>query len=377
LYFIYYAAMAALYPYLPVYYRQLGLSGEQIGVLTATVPLINLLSGPMWGWLADSYQQHKRVLVLSMLTVGALGTLLILPRSFIGLLVILVPLALFLSPLVPIMDSSVLQALGERREHYGRIRLWGAVGWGVCAPLAGRLAEQVGLQGLFVLFGVMMGISTLLATRLSVRSTLVRPAGLAALSRFWADPRWRAFLFTAFSGGVILSVISNFLFLFLQDLGASQTLLGLSLTVATVSEVSILFISSALLKRWHPQRLLMVGLILFALRSLLYSFMTQPWMAMPIQLMHGITYALMWVAGVSYAGVLAPPGLNATAQGLFSSAIMGVGMVVGSLVGGFLLARVGAVWMFRLVSGLGLMGAFILWRVRNHYDQDIRSFGRG
>jgi len=265
----------------------------------------------------------------------------------------------------------VLQSLGEHRDRYGRIRLWGAIGWGICAPLAGRLAEKVGLQGLFIVFGALMGLSALLAARQPVRSTLMRPLGAGALSLFWADPRWRAFLFTAFSGGVILSVISNFLFLFLQDLGASQSLLGFSLTVATVSEVSLLYVSSGLLKRWSPQWLMMAGLILFAVRALLYSFISQPWMAMPIQLMHGLTYALMWVSGVSYAGMMAPPGLNATAQGLFSSAIMGVGMVVGSLLGGFLLAHVGAIWMFRITSGVGVLGALILWSTRNEHTKSI------
>lgn len=371
LYFIYYAAMAALYPYLPVYYRQLGLGGEQIGILTAAVPLINLVSGPLWGWLADSRQRHKQVLIISLVSVAIFGVLLALPRSFLGLLVVIVPLALFLSPIVPILDSSVLQSLGEHRDRYGRIRLWGAIGWGICAPLAGRLAEKVGLQGLFIVFGALMGLSALLAARQPVRSTLMRPLGAGALSLFWADPRWRAFLFTAFSGGVILSVISNFLFLFLQDLGASQSLLGFSLTVATVSEVSLLYVSSGLLKRWSPQWLMMAGLILFAVRALLYSFISQPWMAMPIQLMHGLTYALMWVSGVSYAGMMAPPGLNATAQGLFSSAIMGVGMVVGSLLGGFLLAHVGAIWMFRITSGVGVLGALILWSTRNEHTKSI------
>jgi len=363
--------MAALYPYLPVYYRQLGLGGEQIGILTAAVPLINLVSGPLWGWLADSRQRHKQVLILSLVSVAVFGVLLALPRSFLGLLVVIVPLALFLSPIVPILDSSVLQSLGEHRDRYGRIRLWGAIGWGICAPLAGRLAEKVGLQGLFIVFGALMGLSALLAARQPVRSTLMRPLGAGALSLFWADPRWRAFLFTAFSGGVILSVISNFLFLFLQDLGASQSLLGFSLTVATVSEVSLLYVSSGLLKRWSPQWLMMAGLILFAVRALLYSFISQPWMAMPIQLMHGLTYALMWVSGVSYAGMMAPPGLNATAQGLFSSAIMGVGMVVGSLLGGFLLAHVGAIWMFRITSGVGVLGALILWSTRNEHTKSI------
>ena len=44
-YFIFYAAMAALSPFLTLYYQSLGLSGTQIGLLAGLVPLTGMLSG--------------------------------------------------------------------------------------------------------------------------------------------------------------------------------------------------------------------------------------------------------------------------------------------------------------------------------------------
>ena len=47
-YFIFYAAMAALSPFLTLYYQSLGLSGTQIGLLAGLVPLTGMLSGTLW-----------------------------------------------------------------------------------------------------------------------------------------------------------------------------------------------------------------------------------------------------------------------------------------------------------------------------------------
>jgi len=40
-------------------------------------------------------------------------------------------------------------------------------------------------------------------------------------------------------------------------------------------------------------------------------------MLLPLQLLNGITFAVFWAAGVELSKHHAPPGLQATAQGLF------------------------------------------------------------
>ena len=65
----------------------------------------------------------------------------------------------------------------------------------------------------------------------------------------------------------------------------------------------------------------------------------------------------MWSASVAYASELAAPrGLVATAQGLLTAIIMGLGGVVGGLVGGLVLERWGAVTLFSLAGMAALAG---------------------
>ncbi|MEZ4659403.1 MAG: MFS transporter [Caldilineaceae bacterium] len=53
-------------------------------------------------------------------------------------------------------------------------------------------------------------------------------------------------------------------------------------------------------------------------RLFAYAVISQPVLVLPVQLLHGLTFSAMWVAGVAYADRIAPPGLGATAQGQFA-----------------------------------------------------------
>jgi MFS family permease len=73
--------------------------------------------------------------------------------------------------------------------------------------------------------------------------------------------------------------------------------------------------------------------------------------ALLIQTINGLTFPAMWMAGVAFVGEHAPPGLSATAQGILSAIVFGVGTSLGGFLGGNLLGIVGAKEMY-LIFGI-------------------------
>jgi MFS transporter, PPP family, 3-phenylpropionic acid transporter len=138
--------------------------------------------------------------------------------------------------------------------------------------------------------------------------------------------------------------------------------MGVAQSAATISELPFFFFAGSLLKRFKARGLLVTALAAMGLKCLLYWVVRTPWGVIPIQLMNGLSFSLLWSAGVSFARESAPAGLGATAQGLFGAVLFGFGGAAGGLLGGVLLGSVGASSMygvFALIMFTGL-GVFLL-----------------
>lgn len=356
-YFFYYAAMACLFPFLVLHYQQLGLSGRHIGLLAAIPPGLILVGAALWGAVADATQQHRLVLGLAVAGTLASVALLSTVQAFLWLLPVVVLMALCMAPIMPLVDNSVMEMLGRQRNRYGKLRLWGAVGWGAAGPVAGRLVESFGLALSFRAYLALMAACLVIGLTMPVAHGRISGTFWSGLRRLVADRQWLLFLFLAFTSGAGLAVVHHYLFLFLEQVGASRTLMGFALTIGTVSEMAVFFFSDRLLSRWGRRRLLVASMLFGALRVFAYSHTSSVAVALTCQLLHGPSFALLWVAGVSYANALAPAGLGATAQGQFLGINFGLGGATGAFVGGLVYEQVGLQVMYRWAGIWLLCGA--------------------
>jgi len=368
LYFLFYAAGAALIPFLVIYYQDLGLAGTQIGLLAGLPALISLFSGPLWGNFQDRTSKKKLILIITFTGAVLMALVISVSRSFYLLIAVVMFFAIFSSPIPPLIDSTVMAELGGKKQKYGQFRMWGAVGWGISAPVIGWLIDLFSIKVSFWAYAALMLAGLLVAMRIQVRGQL-GSASKSEFRLFLTDRRWLIFLGYAFTAGIVLAMISNFLFIYLHDLGANELMLGWTLTVATLSEIPVLYFSSRLLKRWAPQQIMRISLFLFAARALAYTFITAPWMGLMIQLLHGPTFSLMWIAGVSYADAIALAGSHSTAQGMFFGVMLGISATVGSIIGGAIYEHTGFIAMFRVAALVALLGGAFFWIMGRRTDE--------
>jgi PPP family 3-phenylpropionic acid transporter len=362
-YFCYFAAMAGFMPFLALYYRQLGLDGQAIGLLMSLSPVVMLIAAPLWGALADATQQHRRLLFLTISAALLVVAGFLVATTLYQLIAIVILYALVTAPITPLLDNSVNEQLGAQRQRYGRVRLWGAIGWGIVATIGGIVVDQFGLQASFITYFVFMGALLIAAAYLPITQASIGNRFWQGARSLFADWQWSVLLIAAFSSGVAMSVTNNFLFLHLDALGASTLLMGFGLTTATLSELPIFFFADRLLKRWGARRLLIVALVAQIVRLLAYALMPAPWFILPINLLHGLTFSALWSAGVAYAAALAAPkGMGTTAQGMLTGVTMGLSGLVGGLLGGWIYEHFGAVILFTS-AGMGVVAGLLFFLV--------------
>ncbi len=357
-YFCWFGALGTYLPFIGLFYRERGLGLEQIGVLVALPGLLQLVSAPLWGLLADALRVGRLLLPLA-IAGTLLPVLLIGTRADFGALVLLVALkSLMSAPVIPLADSATIRLLGSSRERYGAQRLWGSVGWGISTVVAGRLTGEAGLAVIFAGYALLAGLAAAAALALP-KADLPQVNLRHAAATLLRDRRWRLFLGCMLLVGYGSATISSFLSLYLQDLGASGEQIGLAFTLAGLSELPVMALSALLLRRWGPRPLLVCAGVCFALRMLIYIAAPAPEWALAAQLMHGLCFGLLWTAGVVEAHRLAPPGLEATAQSLFGVAVTGVAAALASAAGGQIYASYGVVALFGCGVATALSGA--LW----------------
>ncbi len=358
-YFFYYGAIAFLFPFLALFYKSQGLTGSQIGLLAAISPIISLFGAPLLTGAADSTHRHKLVMVLA--TVGVVIVAFIFPgiTTFGGLLLMVCLYAFFGSPTGSLADSAVMALLGDRTERYGRFRLWGTVGYGLMAPLAGGLVGRYGLKWAFWGYAILLLLGLAALAPLPFRQSHSSGSILRGIRSLFTNQPWMLFLLMVFIAGVGMATINNYLFIYMQSLGASSALMGVALTISTISEVPAMFFSDRILRRFGARGMLVIAMATIGLRLVAYSLTTAPWVVLVIQLCHGLTFAAVYTAGVYYANQVAPPGMKATTQVMFSTTLMGFGSGAGGLLGGVLLDSFTPGGMYAITGAVVLAGLFI------------------
>jgi PPP family 3-phenylpropionic acid transporter len=345
-YVLLFAGYASAFPFIVVYYQGLGFSGAEIGLLTGISPLVTFFGAPFWTRLADSTRRHRLIMSLTM-GAGILAVCLLpLLSTFAPILLTGLAMSFFMSPASSFADNATMHTLGEKRELYGRIRLGGSIGFAVAAPLAGVFVQNTSLRAAFWMAGFMYLMCLLVSQNFDHGTSGEKPVAQHGASALLRDPRWIIFLGIAFAGGLAMTAANNYFFPLMKELGAKESIMGIALSIGTIFEFPVLFFGNRLIRFFKPYGLFLLAMGFTGLRLLLFGLNTSPDLILLIQLLNGLSFPAMWMAGVAYAHERAPAGLTTTAQGMFSAMVFGIGSAAGGFLGGPLLEILGGRGLF-------------------------------
>ncbi len=346
IYFFYFMSVGVSMPFFPPYLRGLGLSGRQIATILSMVPLLNIGVPLFWAWTADRTRQHARI--LSGICLGAFCGYapLLIARTFWPVLVSYLFFGVFSVGIGSLVDSVAIARV-RQGEDYGRIRVWGSVGYMASAIGVGALLTSRGGRAADILVPSAVA-AALLATFLATLQH--HGAGEAPARPHWRDsrallanPRFRLLLVLAPLHWIGCSPYNIFFGIFVRDRHFTPVVLGLALATGVVAEMLVLLRFSWLRRRFEIETLLAIAFGGTIVRWMLMPFVTSTGAVVSLQLFHGFTFGLFWGAGIALVGECVPASLRATGQSLFVTSMLGVGNVAGYLATGWIYDRSGQV----------------------------------
>jgi PPP family 3-phenylpropionic acid transporter len=154
-YFFYFAFAGVFTPYWGLYLKSLEFKAFQIGMLMSLLQVARILAPNLGGWLAD--HTGKRVAVVQLAALLSLISYVgvFADDSFRWLFVVMLMMSLFWSASLPLVEAITLGHLGQGAEGYGRIRLWGSIGFIVAVMVLGYVLDNAPVR---VLLWVVLGL---------------------------------------------------------------------------------------------------------------------------------------------------------------------------------------------------------------------------
>jgi PPP family 3-phenylpropionic acid transporter len=265
----------------------------------------------------------------SLTAVAAIG----LPLGFGVLFFAALAFALFRSPMGLIADVVAIELAPAAGTTYGRLRLWGTVGFIATVLLA---AHYVDPREAVVFPAATTGV---VLAALVASLWLPRHADLPDRGdrhgawRLLAEGDFRLFLAAVFLGQCGHVAYDLCFSLYLFDLGVPRMTLGWMWAFGAGCEVLMMAYSGPLFRVFAPSSLFAFALGAASLRWALTSVARSPAVLIALQPLHALSFGLAWLAAVTYTARRFPPHSLGAAQGLFSTG-MGAGSAVGMVLWG-------------------------------------------
>ena len=359
-YLIFYASLGAVFPYLPVFYKDLGLALDQIGLLLAVQAGIQLVFGPVWGGISDQFPRSRAALPLSTVVATIGGIALYLSFGFTAVLVASLVLYAGMAGITPLLDARTMETLGPAERHrFGQVRAFGSLAFVIGTLIVGVMLDAYGPRSLFWFYIPMLALTIIVTATIPrrgfTRSVSLR-RGAGEIFRIPGVPLLLAgfvVLWTALAGA------NAFYSIQVVALGGSASMVGVAWAIGAMVEVPIMYSFPRLAGRFGAERLLVVGGLSFALRAGLASFATAPIMLVAIAPLEGIGFAGTFVGGVTVLAARAPAGTGGTAQGLLSGSA-GLATILGSTAAGAIALAIGIPGLFAICAIVSLVGAAIV-----------------
>jgi len=244
-------------------------------------------------------------------------------------------------------DALCFRMIGKNSQEYGRQRMFGSFGLGMMA-LLGSLAVDLYSEGsangvdylpLFAVCFLFSALDLAVVAGMEVPKDQVE-LNVAKITPILLKPKNILFFLSMLLFGFCMNLMWVWKPLLVEDMAhdydkdfpAHAALQGGMIFVQSLGALISFRASGWLIKGLGHFAVIILSFAAFGAHLVLLAVVCNPWCAVPLELLNGIDFCLLWATAASYASHIAPPQADATLQAFtktafhFGFAISGVGI---------------------------------------------------
>ena len=356
-FFAYYGFIGIFSPYASLFFAHRGMTAPQIGVLMSLMQVMRIFGPNLWGWVADRTRQRVGVLRITALAATLMFVGMFFSQTFIQFFIVMVAINTFTSAQGPLSEALMLSAMRGDLTHYGRLRLWGSIGFIAAVTVGGELLDWRGIELVPWMSWVMLGMVLAASLRLREGQVTEPARAMPSVLSILRQPEVLAFFASSFLMIAAHASLYVYLSLYLAQIGYSKTVIGLLWSLGVVAEIFFFYYQAPLFRRFGTRALLLASLLVSVARFLVIGLAARsvPWMLLA-QLLHAATFGTHHSASVMRMQRWFAGPLQASGQALYISISYGLGGTLGGLLMSLCWDRFGPASVFLLASLLSLAG---------------------
>jgi len=316
-------------------------SGLQIGAAYSALAVATMISPFFIGLVADRFFAAQKIMGVLHLGGGVLlyfATTIVDNTAFYWVILIY---SLLYMPTIALSNSIAFSQMTDPGKQFPWIRVFGTVGWIISGIMIGVLSIEKTSSTFYMAAtaSAALGLISFILPNTppkgkDANATASSAIGTDALVLF-KDRPYLIFFIAAILICIPLSFYYGFANVFLNEIGmenaASKMILG------QISEAIFILAIPFLFNSIGVKKMLMLGMAAWILRYVCFAFGdigSGTWMLYGGIILHGICYDFFFVTGYMYTEKKAGEKIKNAAQGLFTFATYGVGMLIGTWISG-------------------------------------------
>jgi len=337
------------------YFDISGFSSTEIGILMAVLPVVSLVSSPLWFKISSGLGQNKIYYIVSLSSAVCIWPI-FAASDFLTSLLFMILFSLFFSAVVPLGDSIIMTSIKKTGGRFDRVRLFGTIGFAATSLL---LSTVVGISffWLFAATSVVLAFSPIFLKKKSDASrteATESSAGAGSLLQF------SMMTIGMFFGITLNSFHNSFIAVFTRQNGMDPSVVGIVFAITALSEIPFLLVADRIIERIGSMKILLFGMAVIGVRMILVSFATNVYALYLVESLHGLTYILMYYSLFHFIHYGLSGRQQTFAQSVFWIVRSGLTFIVGSIGGGIIIDAFSVFFAFRFFGYVGLLSAIIM-----------------
>ncbi|XP_013786945.1 uncharacterized protein LOC106470914, partial [Limulus polyphemus] len=235
-------------------------------------------------------------------------------------LVLRILLIICIATEISLLKAAILTIIEEYKTEYGFQRVWVSVANCISPPVTGVVMDYLqrgsveDYRPCFFTYGGMKIIMAVITLFINITAKAPSMQLLSNIKRLLRNPETTVLLLYCAFIGSAWGFLETFLLWYLESLGASKTLMGMTFTVGALCGIPTTLLAGYLSRKFGFVPLISLGLFAYSVRFIGYSYIPSPYHALIFEALESFTFALMIVILTTYSSLLATSELVATMQ---------------------------------------------------------------